>query len=194
MSKKFLLFMFFATGFTTFVYEIVWTRELQLIFGSTIQSASLLLTAFLSGFALGALIISRVKIKYKSLITFGIIQILISIYAVLLIFAFEILPLLYVLISNNILQLIICFSILVIPAMMMGATWPIVNKAFLKKDKNGEGAGELYAVNSFGAVAGSLLTGFALIPALGLTTTSIIAVLINLLIGVFLLRGGLSED
>lgn len=66
----------------------------------------------------------------------------------------------------------------------MGATWPIVNKVYIKQfDKLGKGTGTLYSINSFGAIIGSWAAGFILIPSLGIKGSSIFAAVINLIVG-----------
>ena len=42
------------SGMTALIYEVVWTRPLQLIFGSTVYAVSTIVTTFLAGFAIGS--------------------------------------------------------------------------------------------------------------------------------------------
>ena len=66
----------------------------------------------------------------------------------------------------------------------MGATWPVVNKAYIKHvERVGKGTGTLYSVNACGAIIGSWIAGFVLIPSLGIKGSSIFAAVINLIIG-----------
>ena len=47
-------FLFFISGITALVYEIVWTRMLTLVFGHTVFSVSVVLAAFMAGLGLGS--------------------------------------------------------------------------------------------------------------------------------------------
>ena len=49
-----ILLLFFLSGSTSLVYEVVWMRRLSLVFGHSIFSVSTVLTTFMSGLALGS--------------------------------------------------------------------------------------------------------------------------------------------
>src|SRR5262249_56308485 len=61
-----------------------------------------------------------------------------------------------------------------------------------KMEELGVRAGRLYAVNTAGAVAGTLTAGFLLIPSVGLRNTLFVAVALNLLAGLLAWRIGSS--
>jgi len=50
-----LLLMFFLSGAAGLIYEVVWTRWLTLVFGTTVYAYSIVLSAFMAGLALGSL-------------------------------------------------------------------------------------------------------------------------------------------
>ena len=54
-----LYLLFFLSGATGLIYEIMWNRKLTLIFGSTVYSVTTILTVFFAGLALGAYLIGR---------------------------------------------------------------------------------------------------------------------------------------
>ena len=86
---------------------------------------------------------------------------------------------------------IIIFGLLFIPTFFMGAQFPIVIKVLATKlETVGQNVGRAYAFNTFGAIVGSFLAGFVLIPILGLQTTILSAVFINMLLGISLLVFG----
>ena len=70
-SRKLLLIAFAISGFTALVYEVVWSRPLQLIFGSTIYAVSTILTTFFIGFALGSFIFRNISDKTKEVLWWG---------------------------------------------------------------------------------------------------------------------------
>ena len=59
--------------------------------------------------------------------------------------------------------------IMLAPAILMGAAFPLITQIYVSTRRRvGEGTGTLYAVNTAGAVVGSLGAGFVLIPAVGI--------------------------
>ena len=74
--KRLILLAFMISGMTALIYEIVWARPLQLIFGSTIYAVSTILTTFFIGFAFGSYIFrnladnAKEPAKTKKLTTF----------------------------------------------------------------------------------------------------------------------------
>ena len=47
------LLLFFCSGATALVYEVLWSKYLALLFGSTIQAQTVVLAVFMGGLALG---------------------------------------------------------------------------------------------------------------------------------------------
>ena len=81
MNRKFLLWAFAISGFTALVYEIVWSRPLQIIFGSTIYAVSTILTTFFVGFALGSYVLRNVADNSKNPVKlFAMLQLGIGLY------------------------------------------------------------------------------------------------------------------
>ncbi len=94
--KRILLFSFLLSGMTALIYEVVWTRPLQLIFGSTIYAVSTILTAFFAGFTLGSYVFRNLADNAKSALKlFAIIEFLIGIYGLIILGLFKIIPTLY---------------------------------------------------------------------------------------------------
>ena len=63
----------------------------------------------------------------------------------------------------------------------------IYNSIVKPKDEIGKSIGKLYSFNSFGSFAGSIISGFILIPALGIRATSMLVASINILVGILVL-------
>ena len=182
--RQLLLVAFALSGMTALIYEVVWTRPLQMIFGSTIYAVSTMLTTFFVGFALGSYMFRNLAEK-NPIRLFALLEFGIGLYGLIILSLFDILPPIYLSIADiPSLQFLLIFLVLIIPTTMFGAIWPIVNKAYIREI--GSDAGRLYAFNSFGAAFGSLAAGFLLIPFLGIRNTSLLAVSVNLLITVFI--------
>jgi spermidine synthase len=59
-------------------------------------------------------------------------------------------------------------AIVLLPAVLLGAAFPAVLRLIVDRDHVGGGVGAAFAFNTAGGIAGSALTGFVLVPALGL--------------------------
>jgi|SRR3990167_5643275 len=195
-SLRFLYFLFFLSGTAGLIYEIVWSRLLVLIFGSTTNSIVAVISAFLGGLALGSLLFGKIadKIPLKNLIkTYSNLEIAVGITAGITLILIPLIKPIYSLISDgsdvNFILLIAKFFlsilILVIPTTFMGATLPILAR-FVRLHKKSLEAGisYLYAINTLGAVFGALISAFILIELIGLTDTIFVAVTLNIVIGI----------
>jgi len=201
--KKLLLWAFALSGMTALIYEIVWIRPLQLIFGSTIYAVSTMLTTFFVGFALGSYLFRNLADRSKNpAILFVALELGIGLYGLIILYLFGILPSIYLSLENipghQFLQFALIFLVLIIPTTLFGATWPVVSKAYVNLDKLGKDVGTLYSSNSFGAFLGPLAAGFILIPLLGIRTTSISVAILNILIAITIFvisrkKGGIHE-
>jgi spermidine synthase len=82
-----------------------------------------------------------------------------------------------------------CFLALVTPTALMGGTLPVALKGLVRRLEGVEReVGRLYGANTFGAALGVVLAGFFLLPVLGLRATVQLAALINLAIGLLVMR------
>ncbi|MEO0128824.1 MAG: fused MFS/spermidine synthase [candidate division WOR-3 bacterium] len=191
------LILYFLSGFSALIYEVVWARLLLLAFGSTTVANTIVITAFMLGLGLGGLYygsnIDRAK-NYKKL--FLQLQLGIGFSSLLLLFFINKLPILYKGILNNIhlnqpgssvLIFIMTFIILFVPTFLMGGTFPVITKLYVQdENKIKNGIGTLYGLNTLGGVIGALLTGFFFIRNFGLSITQLIAISINFTIGILL--------
>jgi len=187
-TRKILLILFALSGMTALIYEVVWSRPLQLIFGSTIYAVSTILTTFFIGFALGSYAFRNIADKTNNPIRlFAIIELGIGLYGIMILWLFKILPVISSTAGEQFIQFALIFLVLIIPTTLFGATWPIVNKSYINLNKLGKDTGKLYSFNSFGAAAGSIIAGFILIPLLGIKTTSISVASLNIIIAIVIL-------
>jgi spermidine synthase len=192
MDKKLLLIAFALSGMTALIYEVVWTRPLQFIFGSTIYAASIILTTLFIGFALGAYAFRNLADEIENPERlFGLLELGIGLYGLIIIYLFAILSSIYLSLIEipgiQFIQFLLIFLVLIIPATLFGATWPVMNKAYASLGNLGKDSGKLYSFNSFGAFAGSIGAGFLLIPLFGIKKTSIFVACLNILIAITIL-------
>ncbi|MBU4457039.1 MAG: fused MFS/spermidine synthase [Nanoarchaeota archaeon] len=193
--RKLLLIAFVFSGAAALIYEVAWTRPLQFVLGSTTYTISIIFAAFMGGLALGSWLMSKYVEKIKNLPkTYALLELGIGLYGILLLTLFNLLPKLYRVIYPlhksfyffETSQFLITFLLLLIPTTLMGATWPIIAKYYIKQ-KVGKGIGEIYSANNLGAIIGGFSAGFLLIPFLGIKLSIIIAALLNIIIGSIIL-------
>jgi spermidine synthase len=190
------LLLFFLSGATALVYEVVWLRQLILIFGSTLFATSAILSTFMGGLALGAFVAGRIMDASKThpLRIYGLLEIAIGAYALLVPVLFAALTPVYRIVwslggseSLVLLSLAKFVGIAVVllpPTTLMGASLPVLARQVADDpDRIGGKVGTLYAINTFGAVAGTFLAGFVAIPGIGAQRTLWITAAANFALG-----------
>ncbi len=146
------------------------------------------------GLALGSFLIRFwIDAVGRPLLLYSIVEFGIAAYALLLLSLFSLLPSVLQTVSvikTPFLYYLAEFSciylLLLVPTTLMGTTFPILAKSYLGSSV-GKGIGELYSANNLGAVTGSLLAGFILLPNMEVRYTIIIGALLNVGAGVLTL-------
>ncbi|NWF75662.1 MAG: fused MFS/spermidine synthase [Nitrospirae bacterium] len=185
------LIAFGFSGAAALIYEVVWTRALSIILGSTTYALSTMLSTFMAGLAIGGFIGGRIADRNKNLlITFGLLELGIGIFGLITIPLIHLMPPLYFKIYKMfhlsptvyfIFQFILCSAIMLIPTTLMGATFPVVSKKVTSSmDEIGRWVGSAYSFNTFGAIIGSFSAGFILMPIFGVKLAAIIAACLNI--------------
>lgn len=198
-SQRTIAILFGLSGTSALIYEVVWSRSLQFIFGSSTHTVATILAGLLIGFSLGSFLFSNLAQNTKSpLKHFALIEIGIGIYGLAMPLMISLAKGIYLQMPDVLIfQLALCMLILLIPATLFGGLWPYVGRLCLSEsDDTGSDAAIVYSGNSFGSAFGAFLGGFILIPILGLGLSSLVASFLNLGIGAVafdLLRKGPSE-
>jgi MFS family permease len=176
-------FCFLLSGLSSLIYEVLWMRMLILIFGSTTFAISTVLTAFMGGLALGSYLCGRFIDRSRHPIPiYGVLETGIGIYALLVPTIFSSLFPLYQALWQalhlsfylfSLMQFVLVTLVLILPTTLMGATLPILGKYYsYRQDKLGWTIGTLYAINTLGGILGTFLSGFFLLPTLGVRMTT----------------------
>lgn len=189
-----ILLCFFASGVSGLVYQVVWVRELVLVFGATTFAVSTVLTAFMGGLALGSYYFGRrSETVQRPLRLYGLLEIGIGLYGLAVPTIFATLPGLYhyfwrwelSFFALSIVRFVFATLVLIVPTALMGATLPVLSSFYARDIRRvGLRVGSLYALNTFGAVLGAAATGFVLIPALGMKAATTTAAAMNILLGI----------
>ena len=187
------LVLFFLSGATGLVYEVVWHRMLVLVFGSTAFATATILASFMFGLALGSFCFGRLADRYRDpLKVYAYLEAGIGVFALLFPVILSGVTAAYVGIYQqfdatfylfSLLRFILSFLILVIPSFLMGGTLPVLSKLFIREfGRLGAGIGSLYGTNTLGAVVGTFSAGFFFIILFGAKETTYIAAAVNILV------------
>ena len=186
---------FVLSGATGLIYEVLWARMLGLVFGATTLAVSTVLAAFMGGLALGSALAGRFAQRIrKPLSVYGLMEILIAVYALLVPLLFRWIDHVYALIwqqlqpgyfSFSLWRFVLSCVVLLVPTTLMGATLPVLTAALVRSSgRDSNSVTRLYACNLAGAILGTLAAGFVLLPTLGVRTTIAVAAALNITVGV----------
>ena len=186
--------LFFFSGGCALIYQITWMRLFRLVMGNTVFTSATVLTAFMAGLALGSFVAGRLTDRSSHpLRAYAWLEVLIGLCGFGMVPAFAAAePLygwVYTLFSESPLSLaigrfVLSSGLLLLPATLMGATLPLLSRFMTQRlDSMGRDLGRLYALNTLGAAVGAAITGFLLVPTLGVQNTLWTAAVANLIIG-----------
>ena len=193
----FIAVLFIVSGATGLIYQIAWFKYLSLFLGNTTYAQTIVLATFMGGLAIGASLWGRRADRTKSpIVLYGALEFFIGLYCVMYPWFMTIVKNLFVISVHALhlasdgsavlfLKLVISVLTLLLPTILMGGTLPVLVRFLTHNvEESGKNVATLYFLNSFGAVIGSLLGGFFLVPMAGLHLTVVSAGVINILIAV----------
>ena len=187
---------YFLSGASSLIFQTIWTRMLHHVFGATSVAISTVLTVFMAGLGLGAWLGGKYANRIKHpIITYAVAEIGIGLWGLLA-------PVLlrsdgWLATVNGLLRAelgsdsgmfmlarFLCVApILIVPTTLMGATFPLLTRHFVSVGESSREAasrvGILYALNTFGASTGPLLSAFILLPSVGLWWANVVACSMN---------------
>lgn len=195
-SFRIFYLIFFLSGATGLVYQVIWVRLTGLVFGNTSHAIAVVLGAFMAGLALGSWRLGRQADRVQSpLRMYGILEIGIGISAIGVLLAFRWLQSVYwavapalqdVPMGNGLLRFLTSFIVLLVPTFLMGGTLPVLARFFTQTVQEVQRkVGVLYALNTLGAAFGTLAAALIFIPMLGNIRTTLVIAGLNVAIGVF---------
>ncbi|MGV7220102.1 MAG: fused MFS/spermidine synthase [Nitrospinales bacterium] len=189
----------FMCGFTALAYQIIWTRLLVFSIASTVYSFSLMLAVFLLGIVIGSLIVIPLIKKIRNQMTVLIwLQACTGLYVLFSVFGMDHLlspPWNGYNLQNPVQAFSRYFgdsaSLMLVPTILLGMNFPILIRMVAGGFENiGKGTGQVYAFNTLGAIIGSLLAGFVLLPILKTSNSLVFISSLNLLTALVLFFNG----
>ncbi len=174
-----ILAIFVLSGAAGLVYEIVWSRQLVLVFGNTTQAVSAILAGFFGGMAIGSVLGGRLADRVRSpLRLYGSIELVLVVVVLATPFTFRVVTALYggVAVAFEgapqllaVIRLGLALLALAPATILMGATLPTLTRHLTANAHLSQSFGRLYAANTIGAIIGTLAAGLVLIELLGLS-------------------------
>lgn len=201
------LFCFFLSGAAGLIYQVAWTKSLGLLFGHTAYAVATVLAIFLGGLALGSAVlgapISRWALfsansKHSDIVLYAYLELAIAAAGLLSFAGLAGVRAIYLAEFHAVrdapvlliaLRLLGATLVLLPPTFLMGGTFPILIRGVTKQPSElDQRVSRFYAINTLGAVAGTLAAGFLLLPTIGLRRTIVVAVVLNVLAGLLGLK------
>ena len=205
-----ILALFVLSGATGLVDQLCFSKYLSYVVGSTAHAVSAVLSAFMTGLALGAFLGGRYSLKVRRpLVAYGVLELIVAVTVALSPAAFQSLAPLYAAVARSAPGSLALLSavrwlgallIVVVPTTAMGATLPLLSRLLPSPadgHTDGDAAslrartetsaqrrlGALYASNTAGGALGALLAAYAILPALGMSATVVASALSSASIG-----------
>ena len=191
----------FFTGAASFIYEIAWVRLLALVLGGSFHAFELMLSAFITGLALGGLWIRRRIDRIARPVYFaGAVQVLMGLAAVATVFVYSrtfdgmawIMATLqrnaggYVLF--NVLSHGIAFAVMLPATFLAGMTLPLFTHVLLRGGYGERAIGQVYASNTLGAIVGVVVIVHVMIPEIGVKLSLVGGAAVDIVLGAWLFR------
>ena len=186
----------FLSGLASLALEVCWSRSLELVFGSTTLAITTILVAYMLGLGAGGWLGGRLSARIgDGLRAYGLMEIVIGVYAALVPFVLDLYPALHRGLLAELsfwpaalLRFALVLVVLLLPTIMMGATLPLLIQGLARERRAlADRVALFYGMNTLGAVAGVLLVTFVALRHLGLFATNLTAAGLDVAVGLFAL-------
>jgi spermidine synthase len=198
--------LFFLSGATGLVYELLWVRVLYQSFGSTIQSVTTVVAAYMGGLGLGAWGFGRIADRSTNPARlYGWLEIAIGVFGIISPLVLGLAHWIYIGTAGALalqgsgsvaVRFGLAALVLLIPTTLMGGTLPVLTRALMGHDRAllKPSLGRLYGLNTLGAMTGTAVAGFFLIEFVGVRASLFATAALNLGIGVAAIRFGRDQE
>ncbi|HJZ72523.1 MAG TPA: hypothetical protein VKE51_12345 [Vicinamibacterales bacterium] len=181
-------FVFFVSGAAGLIFEMVWFHRSSLVFGSSVWAATIVLSSFMGGLAVGNAFAGRYARGRRELLrAYAALELIVAVTGLTLTYGLPPLAAVVARLSAgggdaavNAVRLAIAFTVMLVPATAMGATLPVLTGALVRsRAQFGPIVGRLYGWNTLGAVVGVVATETVLIGRVGIAGAAWIAALLD---------------
>lgn len=177
--------VFLLSGFAAILYQLVWQRSLFRLLGTSSESVTMVVTAFMLGLGLGSLAGGSVSVRsrWPLPVIFGLVEIGIGVFGLVSMPLFTWIAS-FTAGARGIAIGLIAFVAVLIPTLFMGGTLPILVAYLVRRTGNvGKSVGFLYFINTLGSAVGSLAAAFWILGRMGQGGAVLLAAAMNLAIG-----------
>lgn len=172
------------SGLATFVAEVTWFHLLGAVIGTSAYAFGLMLALFLVALTIGSAWVARQPDATAKPELLGSVQAAIALSMVLTLPLWDKSSALFVVAGTfvtsfegrELVRALVAAQLIVVPAAILGAVYPLTLRLGARTGSVGQAIGGLAAANTLGAISGSLLTGYVLLPALGSRGTIFVVV------------------
>jgi spermidine synthase len=182
---------FFLSGVASLIFQVVWMYRCGLVFGSSVAAATVVLSSFMGGLALGNALGARVDRRRTDLLRiYSILEVIVALVGVLATWVLPQLSMVLVPLTRvagdtallvNIVRFVLSAAVLAVPATAMGATLPLLVAARCEAgERFGSALGMLYGWNTLGAVVGAVASEVLLVRVVGIAGSAVVAASLNL--------------
>jgi len=178
--------LFLVSGVAALIYQVCWQRLLFEDFGVDLDSVTIIVSTFMLGLGIGALVGGELADRYPdhAPTLFALTEVGIALFGlgspwlIRVVAAATVQDSLAAIAVANLL-------LLLVPTTLMGATLPILVRHVLRLYHNvGVSVGVLYFANTLGAALGAAATGLVVLYYVGLTATIYLAAALNVLVSI----------
>ncbi|MBV8084541.1 MAG: hypothetical protein JO247_06960, partial [Chloroflexi bacterium] len=204
LADRLVVAIFIASGAAGLIYQVVWSSQLVLVFGNTTEAIGTIVSAFMAGLGFGGLVGGVIAPRLRRpLIWYGLTELAVAVAALLVPLGFAAIDGAYRSAYDTtsagqltLLRLGLALATVTPVTFLMGLTLPLLTRHLVTTLRQaGAHMAGLYAANTVGAMAGSVISGFFLIELFGLSATAHVAVALNILAGLgALLLAGRQPD
>jgi spermidine synthase len=202
VSKKWLnlviIVAFYFSGFASLAYEVLWTRVLSLVLGSSVYAFTIMLATFLAGIGIGSIAFASFVDRCKRpVFWFALLEAVIGLFALASIFIYRELPFIFFNLKQAfgtqfwlflVFKFLMASAVMIVPTLAMGAIFPLVTRIYSDGVGTiGKKVGNIYSVNTAGAIIGSFAGGFVLVPFVGAQTGVMLIAGLNIAISIMIL-------
>ena len=184
----------FASGLCALVYQVVWLRELRLVFGVSTAASSAVLAIFMGGLGLGGALLGRQADRHPCPVRFyARLELMVAASSAATPFLLELTRHIYLHLGGSmamgiglatLVRLALAALVLGVPTVLMGGTLPAAAKGVVAaSDAGRRDLAWLYGINTLGAVVGALAATFFMLEIFGMRKTLWLACLVNVLVG-----------